>query len=729
MAKLAAFSRKHPTLRSLLRSRKFRFGIGVQFFLALGGAVALILLTSLVGLLSLTQVADSQRQVNQESMPAMRAAFRIAQESSTLVAATPRLMSVTDEAQYQTVSAEVTKGMQDFKVALAELDPARPMAQGFETVQQLGDGLILNIEELNVEVAQQLELQRQHRSIAAALANAQRQLDEILNAMIDDQLFFLTTGRRELDEPPASDARRQSLQELLSYRWLQTLRAETINAATLIENALNQSDAAYLQPIRERYAATVRTIETSLEGIASQSNRDALAEAVARLLAYGEGAQGGFEVRSRELELVADMEQHLLESRTLALRLGSEVEQLAASSSDLAQTASMRTEDTVRLGQSLLVVLNLFSLAGALLIAWLYVGRVLLHRIGELSRAMLRMADGDLEAPLQIKGRDEVTEMARALEVFRKNALEVQRLNLVEKLAEEVRSKNTELERVLEELQKAQDQIVLREKLAALGELTAGVAHEIKNPLNFVNNFSQISIELIDELRELLEGADSLGEEKRTQIGDIFDDLSTNLGKINEHGKRADSIVRGMLRHGRSGGDLEPSDLNAMLLECARLAYHSARASNTDFNVTLHEDLAPDMGLVDLVPQDWSRVLLNLITNACDATDEQRRKEGSGSYEPGIWLITRRSGDEVEIRIRDNGTGIPDALREKIFNPFFTTKPTDKGTGLGLSLSHDIVQQHRGELRVESETGKYTEMIITLLASREAAGEEMPKSV
>ena len=305
--------------------------------------------------------------------------------------------------------------------------------------------------------------------------------------------------------------------------------------------------------------------------------------------------------------------------------------------------------------------------------------------------------------------------MAAALEVFRRHALEVQRLNLVEKLAEELQDKNEQLESVLVDLQKAQDQIVMREKLAALGELTAGVAHEIRNPLNFVKNFSEGSVDLIDELKEVMEEAkEKPDEDQDGLIEDILTDISENLTRIRSHGDRADRIVHDMLMMGRDSGESQVTDINRLVDEHARLAYHSARATDPNFQLDLKQDFDPAVGEMEVVPQDLGRVFLNMVGNACDATDEKRRTGSDSSYLPTLWLITRRTDEHVEVRVRDNGNGIPPEIADRIFNPFFTTKPTDKGTGLGLAISSDIVRQHGGAIKVESEPGEFTEMIVQI---------------
>jgi GAF domain-containing protein len=283
------------------------------------------------------------------------------------------------------------------------------------------------------------------------------------------------------------------------------------------------------------------------------------------------------------------------------------------------------------------------------------------------------------------------------------------------RLFESVEARTRELAKSLEDLRTAQDRLVQTEKLASLGQLTAGIAHEIKNPLNFVNNFSAISVELIDELREALAGA-NLDTKLRAQIGEIADMLQGNLDKVVQHGKRADSIVKNMLLHSRQGsGERRPADINALVEESLNLAYHGARAEKQGFNITLERSLDPTAGEVDLFPQEITRVLLNLISNGFYAATKRKAEANGGNYEPTLAAATKNLGDSVEIRIRDNGTGIPPEVKERMFSPFFTTKPAGEGTGLGLSLSYDIiVKQHGGSIEVDTQPGEFTEFRIIL---------------
>jgi signal transduction histidine kinase len=277
-----------------------------------------------------------------------------------------------------------------------------------------------------------------------------------------------------------------------------------------------------------------------------------------------------------------------------------------------------------------------------------------------------------------------------------------------------VQARTRELSSSLEELRAAQDRLVQTEKLASLGQLTAGIAHEIKNPLNFVNNFSALSAELIDELDDVLKPA-PLDDKAREEIDELMQMLKGNLEKVVQHGKRADSIVKNMLLHSREGsGEHRPADINAIVEESLNLAYHGARAEKSGFNITLQRDLDPAAGMIDLYPQEMTRVFLNLISNGFYAI-AKRKEVGDEGFEPTLKATTKSLGDMVEIRIRDNGTGIPPEVRKRMFNPFFTTKPAGEGTGLGLSMSHDIVvKQHGGRIEVDTMPGAFTEFIITL---------------
>mgnify|MGYP001300113766 CR=1 FL=1 len=357
--------------------------------------------------------------------------------------------------------------------------------------------------------------------------------------------------------------------------------------------------------------------------------------------------------------------------------------------------------------QRLAIVLLAASIFAVL--AGVFLARRMVGPIQALRAGAERFGRGDFTQRIDIRTGDELEGLSNQF-----NDMGARLQESYADLENKVEQRTAELRRSLDELRTAQDRLVQTEKLASLGQLTAGIAHEIKNPLNFVNNFSSLSTELIDELNEALKGA-SVDGKTREEIDELTGMLKSNLEKVVQHGKRADSIVKNMLLHSREGsGERRPADINAIVEESLNLAYHGARAEKPGFNITLKRDLDPAAGMIEVYPQEITRVFLNLISNGFYAA--AKRKEPAGkSFEPLLLAATKNLGNTVEIRIRDNGTGIPQEAKEKIFNPFFTTKPAGEGTGLGLSMSHDIVvKQHGGKIDVQTEPGSFTEFIITL---------------
>ena len=376
-------------------------------------------------------------------------------------------------------------------------------------------------------------------------------------------------------------------------------------------------------------------------------------------------------------------------------------------------------------GDGLLITLASVCLGLTLFAFYRYVRAGM--RAVELEIWIRHMGEGNLDYTVDLKGNDEVNEAAKALERLRQRSIEALQLDLVRELSESVQRKNEELERVLAELRQTQDRIILRRKLVELGELTAGVAHEIRNPLNFMKNFSEASEDLVAELRhEIGRRAGDLSDDSRRAIVGATEELTENLRRIRSHGDRADRIVRDMVTMGRGGGERQSVDMNDLLRDRATIAFHSAIALDEDFEIDIRGDYAPDVGELEVVPEDLGRVFLNIVSNACSAMNDKRRllDGDDDSYRPTLWLSTEQTGDEVVIRVRDNGTGIPADAMDKIFNPFYTTRPSGTGTGLGLSISNDVVREHGGSMAAESEPGEFTEMIVRLpVATKDASSD------
>jgi signal transduction histidine kinase len=367
-----------------------------------------------------------------------------------------------------------------------------------------------------------------------------------------------------------------------------------------------------------------------------------------------------------------------------------------------------------------LLVSGAIFIIGMLIGLWL--SRNISHPVQALRRAAKRVGEGDLSPVAESRSKDEIGELSIAFNNMVSDIKKLSELTLAqekekqamlatqnEALEKQVEERTVELRQSLENLKTTQTQLVQAEKMASLGELTAGIAHEIQNPLNFVNNFSDLNAELLDELQQELDNGNTEEAIK------LIHDLKENEKKITHHGKRADAIVKGMLQHSRSGnGQKEPTDINALCDEYLRLAYHGLRAKDKSFNAQLDTHFDASIGKINAVPQDLGRVLLNLFTNAFYSVMQKKKQQGA-EFEPVVSVHTSKSSNKVEIQVRDNGNGIPQKILDKIYQPFFTTKPTGEGTGLGLSMSYDIITKgHNGELKVESKENEGATFIIQL---------------
>ena len=711
-----------------------RIRIATQLYVSIGVAVLLTLLASLVAWFSFNSIGDAQGQVNEGSVPELASAFGIAQYGQTLVAAAPNLTVAQSREELLRVSAEIDVAYTAFEDQVTALeDQAGVDPNRIQTIRNYANTLLSNIEAISTQTDDTFELADRRTYLQARLTTLGGELDSVLVPAIDDQYFFTQTGYRDLEQPQAQRLEHFSEGQVERYRRLVEIQSDAKIAIEELTSAFTLSELRLTDSFRDQFKAAAGRIDGNVNTLTGTAIHDELQPILSELSDLGLATNGIFDVVHGQLR-IADIQRRLLESnRALSIELLAEVDALVSTSQAGTVEATAASEQAIRTGRILLVVIGVLSIGAALLIIWLFIGRILLRRLGVLSNRMQSMAEGDLESGVDIGGQDEIAVMASALEVFRRHALEVQRLNLVEQLAGELKDKNDELESVLGELQQAQGQIVLREKLAALGELTAGVAHEIRNPLNFMNNFSEASQELVDELKEIFEDEKlDLDEERKSYMDEVVGDLHDNLGRIKSHGDRANRIVHDMLQIGRDTGEWESIDMNILVNQQYRLAYHSQRATDADFNLTAEEDYDPDIGTVEVVPQELGRVFLNMVANSCYATDMRRKalREAGGeeadSYEPRLWLKTRREEEWIRVTVRDNGVGMPEDVANKIFNPFFTTKPAEKGTGLGLAISNDIVRRHGGSISVDTKPNEYTEMtiLVPLVPAKNAAEAE-----
>ena len=726
--------------------------IGQQFFLCLLVSVLLTLSASLVAYYSFHEILQYGSRLAESGIPNLSSAVGVTRQSAIVVNGALHLIAAASLDEHQAVAEDLAEersllgdliyelesraydlesrefdsrsvsdsislfGGQSRKAGIYLADIGLHLA---DIEGQLAD-IDLYLGEIQESAAQRLTIVNTMEQLKERLAETNRLIEHHLVVAIDDQGFFLVEGLRDLEDQPSPINERASEAELAYYRDLVTVNHQVNLASLLLGDVLFLSDRGHLPILQGRFRSAVQNFERAYERLSARLPDSTLGENLARLARLGESGEGIITLRREVLRRLEEEQNALARGRDASVLLLAAVNSLVTDINDEAVSVSNASQSAVRTGRLLLTLVNVLSISAAFLIGWLFVGRYLIRRLVGLSIAMRSMAGGDLEVPVEVRGHDEVADMADALEVFRRHALEVQRLNLVEKLAQELDAKNRTLEEALENVQKMQVQMVAEQKLASLGQLATGVAHEIKNPLNFVTNFSEVSVELIDEIDEVMtEIKDKEEGDLAAEIEPILSDLRLNLLKIKEHGERADGIVRSMLEHSRSApGDWRETDLNGLLKQYVDLAYHSMRAHGQGFNATLSEDLDPEIGMVEVVPQEISRAFLNIITNAYQALDQKRLATNDPEYEPELRVATRQVGEQAEILIHDNGPGVSKELRERIFEPFVTTKAPGEGTGLGLSLTMDILARHGGTISLDSEEGAFTEMRIALPLKR-----------
>ena len=727
-----ASSKEDPSPSSVRDHRKpaIHHRISTQMYAGIAAPLFLTLAASLVAWISFTRVGEAEREVNEGAIPELSAAFGVAESSNRLVAGGPGLVSSTP-GDFETVVEGIAAARTEFETQLELLWNRGTGSMWLGEMRGYAAQLNSNISAIETDMPEYFELGEQADQLRVAVDAAVSELESQIVPALDDQLFFLVAGQRDLQSPPVPEIVHRSDVQVRLYRHWSALGGDVAQTAALLASAFSASESALIEPLRESFESARDRIEISVATLADEAD-DELRAAVDVLFALGLDEGSVFDVTQRRLQIEESQRRLLAENQDLGVALVGEIESLVGAVETDVDVATAASAQAVNTGRLLLVVISVVGILGALLISWLFVGKRILRRVGQLSNRMRALAGGDLETPVDTRGRDEVAEMADALEQFRKAALEVQRLNLVEELANQLSERNEQLSQTLADLDRAQDQIVANEKLAALGEVTAGVAHEIRNPLNFVKNFAESSDELLEELLEAIADPEP-PDDHADYVAEITGDLKENLTRIRGHGDRANRIVESMLMMGRGGGESRPVEINALLDEHAMLSYHSARAQDADFNVTIERDFDPEVGELEVIPQDMGRVFLNLVTNAGYAANERWRDLGGEPgkmvkadddddmpYFPTIWLSTQRTDESAVIKVRDNGTGIPPDVAQRIFEPFFTTKPTNEGTGLGLAMSNDIVRGHGGQISVESEPGEYTEFTVELPLERSA---------
>ncbi|MBY0319373.1 MAG: HAMP domain-containing protein [Reyranella sp.] len=717
--------------------------VGARLLLAFLGISAFSALVAGAAIYAFFEVGRSLELIDRRIGPIL-ASLDVSRSAERLAIASSALSAVTTEQERIRVFWTLSDGSSRLKQLLDELSDSGLSRRQLAAIEASATQLTTNYVALDAAVRQRLQV---IGTIKEQMRNAFDAREEIRRLLVPSRPTYdsdidqpaLMPGEDQVQTPSETQSPEAELQEERAERRVQQQVSDVIDGLAQVAVADQKQQVSALalrlrRIVQEMEAASTQEFDPKVQAL--------LLPAVKALKDLVQGPNAIPHLREKELALISDVGNLLAENTQVSNQLTDAAELLVAIAKSEVKDATNSADDVQRNSTLAIATLVALSLAASALIVWLYVGRNIVARLNRLSAATLSIAGGNHEVAVPTVGRDEIAAMGEAVETFRRNTVErdhllAERAEAADRLEHTVEERTLEMrqardeaimanrktEVALTELKAAQASLIQSEKLASLGQLTAGIAHEIKNPLNFVNNFASLSNELLAELKEVAEPAiATLDADKREELETTLTMLSGNLDKIGEHGKRADNIVRSMLEHSRGAtGERRTVDLNALAEEALNLAFHGARAQNKNFNITLERDYDRALAPIEVVPQDITRVFLNLIGNGFHAAHKRAQTAAEAGFRPTLRIATREAGGGVEVRVRDNGTGIAPEIRDKLFQPFFTTKPTGEGTGLGLSISYDIVtQQHGGAIDVEGEPGSFTEFIVRLPRRRPA---------
>lgn len=711
--------------------------VGARLLLAFLGISAFSALVAGAAIYAFFEVGRSLELIDRRIGPIL-ASLDVSRSAERLAIASSALSAVTTEQERVRVFWTLSDGSSRLKQLLGELSDSGLSRRQLAAIEASATQLTTNYIALDAAVRQRLQV---IGAIKEQMRNAFDAREEIRRLLVPSRPTYdsdidqpaVMPGEDQVQTPSEAQSPEAELQEERAERRVQQQVSDVIDGLAQVAVADQKQQVSALalrlrRIMQEMEAASTQEFDPKVQAL--------LLPAVKALKELVQGPNAIPQLRDKELALISDVGNLLAENTQVSNQLTDAAELLVAIAKSEVKDATNSADDVQRNSTLTIAALVALSLAASALIVWLYVGRNIVARLNRLSAATLSIAGGAHETAVPTDGQDEIAAMGQAVETFRLNTVErdhllAERAEAADRLEHTVEERtlemrqardeaimaNSKTEVALTELKAAQASLIQSEKLASLGQLTAGIAHEIKNPLNFVNNFASLSNELLTELKEVAEPAmATLDSDTRDEVDTTLAMLSSNLDKIAEHGKRADNIVRSMLEHSRGAtGERRTVDLNALAEEALNLAFHGARAQNKSFNITLERDYDRALAPIEVVPQDMTRVFLNLIGNGFHAAHKRAQDATQAGYRPTLRLTTKDAGDWAEVRVRDNGTGIAAEIRDKLFQPFFTTKPTGEGTGLGLSISYDIVtQQHGGTIEVESEPGSFTEFIVRL---------------
>ena len=877
----------------------WNFGVRGRLLLAFFGISAFAVLAAGLGIYAFREVGERIELIDAR-VPQVVSSLGISRTVDRLIASAPALLAATTTKEHDEISNRMRPEINQLIIGLNEISRAKTAGEATTKIEELVAALRSNLAKLEELVGLRLKTKEHLSALLQALFQTSTEAERLFAPWLE--VMEMQVGRglqeaRKRDTEPNVQAGRDLAAAIVLDRATQTSQRSLSAIVDQLVQATTIGEKARLPVVEFRLRRSLADLDAKAKDLDPKLGA-VFVELLERVRTLAIGTDAVLAIRGRELDLVANAEKLISENVDVSVRLTAAVDRLVSEAEADVSASAKDALSVQRSSAQALLSFAILSLLSSILIVWLYVGRNIIRRLMRLSDGMLAIAGGNHHSPIDISGKDEITYMGRAVEIFRKNTLErdelleekahaaerleyqikertaelaqsveelralgevsqavnstidletvlyaivtkatqlsgtdagtiyvfdeksqefrlratcgmddriiaeikdrhihigetaigdaaqkrmpiqisdvqedpksvldvivragfpallivpllgadrtvvgalvVRRRRLGEfpkhtvdllqtfaaqsvlaiqnaRLFESVEARTRELAISLEDLRNAQDRLVQTEKLASLGQLTAGIAHEIKNPLNFINNFSALSTELIDELQETLRKAD-LSEGLSVDVNELTGMLRGNLDKVQQHGKRADSIVKNMLMHSReSSGERRSASINAIIEDSLNLAYYGARAEEKDFEVNLQRSFDPAAGEFDMYPQDMTRAILNLVSNSLYALIKRNAELGK-DYEPTLTASTKNiGGDRVEIRIRDNGGGIPAEIKDRIFNPFFTTKPPGEGTGLGLSLSYDIiVKQHAGSIEFDTQLDDFTEFRVVL---------------
>ncbi|MGB8840111.1 MAG: ATP-binding protein [Aliidongia sp.] len=682
--------------------KRFRFGIT---FRLLAGLTSLVLLTAGAGLLALFALNAYQRaldEVAQQHLPALASSAALVQQTQKLVATAPALIVAESQYERHGLMLRITAQKASIDEQLDALKRFGLGTQESAAITQVQTELVENLGELDTAVERKIDQDQQMQNLAQEL----RQLRERVQVLEGDHSSDGGVGQIRETLAGSSSSRPTARQlfdrEIAAQGWF----GQSNEIVSLLLTAFDGQNRGALDSIRIQLLDAIDRIGRSV-GALPETERVAAQNIVMELATLGLHERGLLDLRAQQIEAARTEQLALERNRRLADQLVAAVsgpqERITQAALDLGAATSESTRRTAR--SLFLIVVAGFVAASVILI---YISRSVINRLRRLQISMQGRQAG-LKTPIDTTGHDEIAEMAQALDFFVRTISESE----------------AETKRAFVELKATQATLIQAEKLASLGQLTSGISHEIKNPLNFIENFSEISLAICDELKHAFDTGDRAGQDE------AFGFLKSNLSKIRSHGKYADGIVRIMMLHSRPEGEGERQliEFNVIVEEALTLARHHARGKYPDFQVTIERDFQPRLGSVEISHQDIIRVLMNVFDNAFYAV-LHRDADQAAKAEPSVSIMTRGDDDTVEVRITDNGKGMTTEELGKIYVPFFSTKPTSVGTGLGLSIAYEIVTgQHRGQVQAKSDLGEHTTMTISLPRRTHAKAPPLAKAI